>query len=160
MTSCVELATGKVLTPSICACERLQGLPSDWTRTESYKQSRGARWRLVGNAVSVPVAQWVAERIKDPGDPRDFETWSLEGRHRWPDAAWNVGDGRKGVAAGDRPISADRQSIEEFVDSSWSKLSNRALNGFIRRATSGRVKMPTGFLEALRKADRKDRVDP
>ena len=152
----VLFTDGRVLTPSISACERLQGLPRDWTLTDSCNRWRGARWRLVGNAVSVPVAQWIASRIRKPEKPRAFETWSLEGRHRWPDAAWNVGAGRKGAIASDWPVSAKSQSIERFVDSSWSKLSNRALNGFIHRATSGRLKMPKGFLEALHKADRKD----
>lgn len=40
-------------------CERLQGFPDDWTAGQSDAQ----RYRQLGNAVAVPVAQWIGERI-------------------------------------------------------------------------------------------------
>jgi DNA (cytosine-5)-methyltransferase 1 len=40
-------------------CERLQGFPDDWTDG----QSDTARYRQLGNAVAVPVVQWIASRI-------------------------------------------------------------------------------------------------
>jgi DNA (cytosine-5)-methyltransferase 1 len=40
-------------------CERLQGLPDDWTAGESDS----ARYRLLGNSVAVPVAEWIARRM-------------------------------------------------------------------------------------------------
>jgi DNA (cytosine-5)-methyltransferase 1 len=40
-------------------CERLQGFPDDWTAGESDT----ARYAVLGNAVTVPVAQWLGERI-------------------------------------------------------------------------------------------------
>ncbi len=40
-------------------CERLQGFPEGWTA----EQSDSARYRQLGNAVCVPVAEWIAERI-------------------------------------------------------------------------------------------------
>ena len=48
--------------------ERLQGFPDDWTQWriqngEIVEQSDSARYRQMGNAVSVPVAQWIARRI-------------------------------------------------------------------------------------------------
>lgn len=48
-------------------CERLQGLPDDWTRwdADGKELSDSARYRLIGNAVAVPVARWLAERIKN-----------------------------------------------------------------------------------------------
>lgn len=55
------------LTP--CECERLQGFPDDWTRwgvDESGKRvelSDSARYRMLGNAVAVPVAEWIGQRI-------------------------------------------------------------------------------------------------
>jgi DNA (cytosine-5)-methyltransferase 1 len=49
-------------------CERLQGLPDEWTRPDaSFKlPARGIdteRYHAAGNAVCVPVAEWVARRI-------------------------------------------------------------------------------------------------
>ena len=45
------------LTPT--ECERLQGFPDGWTRRSSDTQ----RYRQMGNAVTVPVAQWIGARI-------------------------------------------------------------------------------------------------
>ena len=147
---------GEVLMPGLAACELLQGFPPGWTASASQNDvKKDPRWRMLGNAVSVPVARWVAERIKSPGAVLDFERVPLAERQRWPDAAWNVGDGRVGVIATDKPISTCRPSISEFRDATWSRLSDRALNGFIARATGGGLRMPEGFLEALRRAVRK-----
>ena len=45
------------LTPT--ECERLQGFPDGWTAG----QSDSARYRQLGNAVAVPVVEWIANRI-------------------------------------------------------------------------------------------------
>lgn len=45
------------LTPK--ECTRLQGFPDDWTAG----QSDTARYRMMGNAVSVPVTEWIGRRI-------------------------------------------------------------------------------------------------
>ena len=146
---------GEVLTPSLEACERLQGFERGWTDIPGGTIKKGARWRMVGNAVSVPVAQWVAERIQNPGEVAEFGESSLANCQRWPDAAWNVEGKRVGVNATDRPLSVPRPSIVDFRDPTWSRLSDRALDGFIGRAEAGGLRMPTGFLNVLRNANRK-----
>lgn len=40
-------------------CERLQGFPDDWTAG----QSDAARYRQLGNAIAVPVAEWITTRL-------------------------------------------------------------------------------------------------
>lgn len=45
------------LTPT--ECERLQGFPDGWTAG----QSDSHRYRQLGNAVAVPVAEWIARRL-------------------------------------------------------------------------------------------------
>ncbi len=45
------------LTPT--ECERLQGFPDGWTQM----LSDSARYRCLGNAVAVPCARWIAERL-------------------------------------------------------------------------------------------------
>jgi DNA (cytosine-5)-methyltransferase 1 len=50
-------------------CERLQGFPDGWTipNNEKYKDSDdldSLRYHAVGNAVTVPVVEWLAKRIK------------------------------------------------------------------------------------------------
>ena len=147
---------GEVLTPSLEICERLQGFEAGWTAVTNNKTGkRGARWSMVGNAVSIPVAAWVAKRIKNPGEVHDFEECSLSAAGRWPAAAWCVDGDRVGVDASDKPVSVPRRSIADFRDSTWNRLSDRALNGFIRRAEEGGLRMPKGFLESLRRAPRR-----
>ena len=149
---------GEVLMPSLSSCERLQGFPPGWTTIDGEYDDKNPEWRMVGNAVSIPVARWVAERLRTPGDVLDFETHALENGERWPVAAWNVTGNRTGVEASDRPISQTTPSISDFRDLSWSRLSDRALNGFINRAKEGGLWAPIGFLDALESADRKVRV--
>ena len=55
--------TVRRLTPVECC--RLQGFPDTWLDVE-YKGkplSDSARYRMLGNAVAVPVAHWIGERI-------------------------------------------------------------------------------------------------
>jgi site-specific DNA-cytosine methylase len=40
-------------------CERLQGFPDGWT--EGHADA--TRYRMLGNAVTVPVAEWIGRRI-------------------------------------------------------------------------------------------------
>jgi site-specific DNA-cytosine methylase len=40
-------------------CERLQGFPDGWTAG----QADSPRYRQMGNAVAVPVFEWVARRV-------------------------------------------------------------------------------------------------
>jgi site-specific DNA-cytosine methylase len=47
------------LTPT--ECERLQGFPDGHTAVNGQADSR--RYKQLGNAVAVPVAEWIARRI-------------------------------------------------------------------------------------------------
>jgi DNA (cytosine-5)-methyltransferase 1 len=147
---------GEVLIPSLAAAEKLQGYAAGWTTpVEGTKSPRNSRWRLVGNAVSVPVANWVAKRIKTPGAVLEFPRVPHGTRRPWPDAAWNVNDGRVDVVASDKPVAFEYRSVSDFRDDDWSRLSDRALDGFVDRAVAGKLKTPHGFLDALRAAKRK-----
>ena len=42
-------------------CERLQGFPDDWT----IGQSDSHRYKQMGNAVAVPVVEWIVQGIVD-----------------------------------------------------------------------------------------------
>lgn len=45
------------LTPK--ECERLQGFPDDWTAS----QADSSRYKMMGNAVTVPVVEWIIKRM-------------------------------------------------------------------------------------------------
>lgn len=145
---------GEVLMPSLAAGEELQGFLAGWTKAADGKAGRNSRWRMIGNAVSVPVAEWVAERIKAPGTVLDFEESEIE-PGRWPSAGWNVGNGRVGTVCSEKPVKTETPSISRFRDVSWPRLSERAITGFIGRAESANLRMPDGFLAALRGAKRR-----
>jgi site-specific DNA-cytosine methylase len=51
--------TVRRLTP--VECERLQGFPDDWTAG----QSDSSRYKQMGNAVAVPVVEWLISNISD-----------------------------------------------------------------------------------------------
>jgi DNA (cytosine-5)-methyltransferase 1 len=40
-------------------CERLQGFPDNWTDG----QADSARYKQMGNAVAVPVVEWIMRRL-------------------------------------------------------------------------------------------------
>lgn len=51
------------LTP--CECERVQGFSDDWTRyaDDGRELADGPRYQMLGNAVAVPVVEWIARRL-------------------------------------------------------------------------------------------------
>jgi DNA (cytosine-5)-methyltransferase 1 len=60
MASSVPAVAGvgvRRLTP--LECERLQGFPDDWTAG----QADSSRYRQMGNAVAVPVVEWIISRL-------------------------------------------------------------------------------------------------
>ena len=139
---------GQVLTPSIEACERLQGFPAGWTDIE-FGTRRTPRWRMLGNAMPVPVAEWVAKAITDATDGMKREEFELPKAHRWPIAACGSSGRRVGIDVSEFPIREMPRSIAEFRDGNWSNLSARALAGFIKRAKEGSLRFPEGFLDAM-----------
>jgi site-specific DNA-cytosine methylase len=65
-----DATNGFILAPAIrrltpTECERLQGLPDDWTRwkADGTEQFDSARYRQCGNSVAVPCVEWIARRL-------------------------------------------------------------------------------------------------
>jgi DNA (cytosine-5)-methyltransferase 1 len=58
-TGVINKSTVRRLTP--VECERLQGFPDDWTAG----QSDSSRYKQMGNAVAVPVVEWIIGNICD-----------------------------------------------------------------------------------------------
>lgn len=149
----VLLPSGRVATPTIEAVERLQGFPAGWTSVLRERVARRHRWRLIGNAVSVPVAEWIGRRLREPGCYDGDDDAVLDPSGSWPTAAWNMGGGKEGrrVAGGvsEHPVQRRLGRISAFATQNWPHLSEKALRGFARRAREGRLRYPGGFLEAL-----------
>lgn len=58
IAACTDGYSVRRLTPT--ECERLQGFPDGWTEGHSDSQ----RYKMLGNAVAVPVAEWILGRIE------------------------------------------------------------------------------------------------
>src|SRR5262245_16034060 len=129
----IWLPNGDIATPDIRDAERLQGFPVGWTKAAETVAKRGARWKLVGNAVSVPAAEWIGRRLRKPGSLADMEEKPLRGHRIWPTAAWNIGEGRKAVLASEWPKLRSRRPLAEFLRFRTSPLSARATKGFLDR---------------------------
>jgi DNA (cytosine-5)-methyltransferase 1 len=146
----ILMPNGNVVTPEIRDAERLQGFPAEWTRPAQRVAKKGARWRLVGNAVSVPAAAWVGRRLARPGAVLEFETTPMEDSTQWPVAAWNVGDGRVSVAASEWPVRKRYTSLDAFLRYAPVLLSAKATSGFLRRTEVAKLRFPPGFIESVR----------
>jgi DNA (cytosine-5)-methyltransferase 1 len=131
----------RIVTPAIEDAERLQGFPAGWTRSATGRD----RWKMVGNAVSVPTARWLITRLREPGFYDHSSDYALE--DRWPTAAWGDASGRYGVDITDRPAAYKTKPILDFLRWEPRPLSARAASGFLGRARASTLRMPCGFLE-------------
>ncbi len=145
----IWMPDGRMVTPDIRDAERLQGFPAGWTSAAEAVAKKGARWKLVGNAVSVPAAAWIGRRMRKPGRLMNFETWALADSRRWPTAAYNIGAGRMGVAASEWPVQRTAKPLEDFLKHEPSPLSARATGGFLSRTREASLRFPKGFIAAI-----------
>lgn len=140
---------GTIITPDIKDAERLQGFPADWTLSTEDRPER-QRWRLVGNAVSVPVFEWVGQLILAPSAYKgDLEFDRPPKDLKWPNAAYGEKGRVQPVAAGPWPVIKERAHLEDFLLHQARPLSLRATSGFYERARKSKLALADGFLEAL-----------
>lgn len=147
----IMLPTGNVITPDIRDAERLQGFAEDWTLAASRSGKASLRWSLIGNAVSVPVARWLGERLARPGAYDRTSDRELPASGKWPRAARSVGVTRRAVDINAYPTWAERLPLHQFLNYPGKPLSARATRGFLSRAEKGTLRFAPGFLDGLRK---------
>lgn len=139
----------RIVTPSIEDAEALQGFARGWTEPGSLDKRLGPRWKLVGNAVTVGVAQWLVGRIQAPGEVVLSAKRHVNGS-RWPDAAY----GDKGKIwefdASCWPVRREyRHLLDVLKPASLVPLSGRATAGFYSRALRSRLRFDPRFLEDI-----------
>jgi len=145
----VLMPDGRVVTPSIEDAERLQGFPARWTVPAEEVARRGIRWKLVGNAVSVPVAKWLGYRLAHPGDILLRDVQPIQRGTPWPFTAFNVGAGRFANRLSTWPKAVRHHPLHKFLSSHTEPLSRRATAGFLSRTRRAKLRFPPGFLEAV-----------
>jgi len=146
----IMLPSGRVVTPDIRDAERLQGFEADWTLpAQSGGRRAGYRWKLVGNAVTVDVAQWIGLRLRSPA-PYD-SSWDapLSQGSPWPNAAWSDGSRRYAAHVSTRPMAVAGPPIDKFLRFEKRDLSARATAGFLGRLRSSSLRRPAWFEPVL-----------
>jgi DNA (cytosine-5)-methyltransferase 1 len=146
----VWLPSGEIVTVGLRDAERLQGFPADWTLPAERVGRRGMRWKLVGNAVSVPAARWIGRRLARPGRFQERAMMPLFPGVRWPHVAWNVGEGRFTAELSMWPMRREQKLLHEFLVET-EQLSPRATAGFLSRARKSSLRFAPGFLEAVQR---------
>lgn len=141
----------RIVRPSIEAAEVLQGFEPGWTAAAPERD----RWKLVGNAVSTRVAEWVGEQLARR-NTADNAVWSEEFLHEdapWPIAARGC-DGKRWRALVSEfprlPEPGMQQDLATVLTTHGSEpLSHRATKGFRDRLVRSRLRYRDDFRQAL-----------
>jgi DNA (cytosine-5)-methyltransferase 1 len=152
----IWLPSGDVVLPDIRDAERLQGFSAEWTApaVDDPERRNGPRWKLVGNAVSVPVSEWLGIRLgSSPAwDPEAVEQKEFDPGASWPKAAWGGPDGSFAVDVSAWPVQPSGDlDLAGFLEYPTRPLSERAARGFLGRADRSTLRFPDGLLDALRR---------
>lgn len=146
----ILLPSSEVVTPDIRDAERLQGFPQDWTSPAETVGRASLRWALVGNAVTVPVAEWLGGRLAKPGFYESSRDADLPANGRWPRAARFDGDQRHAVIINAYPRWDSRPALTDFLQHRGKLLSARATRGFLSRTERATLRFAEGFQDRLR----------
>jgi DNA (cytosine-5)-methyltransferase 1 len=143
-----------IITADVRDAERLQGFDAGWTEpaVDGPTRRNGPRWKLVGNAVSVPVARWLGERLACDRDaePHAASTATPVVPDRaWPTAAWGEGSDAWRVGISMWPTVEPYQRLGTFLRYEGDPLTLRATAGFYERAKRSSLRFPAGFLAAI-----------
>jgi DNA (cytosine-5)-methyltransferase 1 len=137
----------RLVVPAIEEAEELQGFPRDWTvPADTVSDRRGTRWKLVGNAVTVGVSEWIGRRLADPGEPI-LEGAAVQAGDRWPTAAFGASGKAWAVDVSMWPTHEPYRHLCEVVDvRAATTVSARGAAGFLSRAERGNLRFMNGFL--------------
>lgn len=143
----VWLKSGDIVTPGIADAERLQGFEAGWTEPALAVPGHrpGQRWKLVGNAVSTRMSEWLGSRLDTSAGQSWADSTPLGPTDRWPRAAWGDAGGTYAVDVSMWPVRDPYEHLEGFLQHT-RPLSARAAAGFLRRASSGSLRFAPGFL--------------
>lgn len=136
----------RIVTPSIESAEVAHGFPAGWTASAAAR----ARWKLVGNAVSVPVARWIGEGVVTSVDLASVDTVRREilgDQDGWPKAASGESAKRWRVEASTCPTRERPNHLTDLLDAHGSApLSRRATAGFRDRLLRSRLRYDPRFM--------------
>jgi DNA (cytosine-5)-methyltransferase 1 len=141
---------GLIATPAIEDAERLQGFDAGWTDISKFDELGGRkRWCMVGNAVSVPMAKWVGERLAARSKTFGEEGEDLPSTGRYPSAAWGYKGRRRRSEASEWPVLVEQQHLATFLKYPTKPLSKKAADGFRSRLIRSSLRYDPQFLDDL-----------
>lgn len=139
--------------PGLQDAERMQGFPPRWTILPIDAEYHDRiRWRLIGNAVSVPVAQWIGQRLVQHAAGKLERSVSPK---LVTDRRHNIAWGGPGLTRSlahveiEGPREAHRTSISDFVFQDAKPLSLRAASGFLTRLIDSSLRTDPQFVSDL-----------
>ena len=141
--------SGNIIKPDIRDAERLQGFKANWTSSIEKNFRSSLRWSLVGNAVTVPVAEFIAKQMLSPGIYDADRDRDFPASKKWPSAA----RGRKGKRIAveiSNFVSRQNLNLESFLKFEGTKLSEKATSGFLKRAQKSSLRFHPQFLEKVK----------
>lgn len=139
----------RIVLPHIADAEEMQGFPRQWTNVCGDRDFQRARWKLVGNAVTLGVGRWIAESILFPKGflLKENTKWSWQ---RWPAAAYGSMGHRIAVEANEWPERLEYRGLDELIcTKSLLPLSLRAASGFRDRTRRSRLRFDPAFLSDI-----------
>ena len=145
----IAFPDGTVGLPDIRDAERMQGFPVDWTKPAEDIAKPSIRWKLVGNAVTVDVITWIANKILSPEKYDCSQDVELDENHKWPNACWGLNGKRFASKSSLYPVERIEVSLSEFLKFPCKPLSYKAAKGFESRLVSGTVRSPQFFVNAI-----------
>lgn len=146
----IMLPSGEIITPDVRDAERLQGFVSGWTEPAEAVARPSTRWGLIGNAVTVPVAEWLGQRLRNPGEFTSARAREFDRLKRWPRAARFDGVCRAEVAINGYPVWQPRPPLAQFLVFPGKPLSVRATAGFLSRTERSYLRFTDGFQQRVR----------
>lgn len=145
----IWMPDGSICTPDLRDGERLQGFRADWTKPAEDAGRASYRWKLVGNAVSVPAAEWAGSVVNGEPGCLPSATKLLATKGSWPDAAYGSKGIRREVPCSSWPVARKPESLVDFLKYPVKPLSEKATLGFYKRLTGGSLRHPREFRLAL-----------
>jgi DNA (cytosine-5)-methyltransferase 1 len=145
----ILLPDGAFVKPDIRDAERLQGFPVDWTSPAEQVVKPGFRWKLVGNAVTVRIPEWIGHRLRTPGTSLAVPIDEIRKGKAWPRAAFGRAGKRLEVRSTSYPVREVAPSLENFLIYPPTPLSFKAISGFHSRMQRSTLRFPPGFGRAV-----------
>lgn len=147
----IWMPDGSFVTPEIRDAERLQGFPADWTAPVTELARGSFRWKLVGNAASVAVAEWVGRRLVRPGPLVVAPGTDWDRGQPWPCAAAALDGVRRNYCASHFPLEMVRPPLAQFLQFPPVPFPVRAVAGIVAGLRRQPGDCPAEFLNALAK---------